>query len=312
MQPVQPPDHQTVRLLPNIHPGVAQDAHRRAQMIKPSTAQEDGTAGDRGGAGIAAGFDPIRNDRMIRAVQSVDTLDSQRVGADAFDPRAHRDQTGGQIADLRLPRRIGQHGSAVGQAGRHQQVFRRADRHEREDDLRAAQPPVDPPVDITRVQVEPRAHLFQALQVQIHRAGADRAAAGQRYPRLPDTGQQRAEHEDGGAHFADDVVGCLGIRDRAADRQHPPGIAHGIDGDAVLRQQRAHGLDVGEARHIAEYQAIRRQQPRRHQRQGGVLCPADRDFTRQRPSAANSDPVHCHILGSAVPRWPMYLPALSA
>ena len=184
--------------------------------------------------------------------------------------------------------------------------------------------PLTVAVDVAAVEPERRAHLLQALEVQVDRPGADRAAARQRDARLARAGQQRAEHQDRGAHLAHDVVGRLGAGDRAAERQRAAVVADRIDGDAVLGQQQAHGLDVGKPRHVAEHQALVGQQGGGHQRQGGVLGAADDDLAGERPAAADADAVHqdevakvpdvrqLYILGNATPRWRMYLPALSA
>ena len=53
--------------------------------------------------------------------------------------------------------------------------------------------------------------------------------------------------------------------------------------------------------------------PGRHQGQGGILGAADLDLARQRPAAADTNSVHFgYILGSAVPRCPIYFPDLPA
>ena len=70
--------------------------------------------------------------------------------------------------------------------------------------------------------------------MEIDRAGADGAAAGQRDPRLAHARDQRAEHEDRGAHLAHDVVGRLGVGDRAAERERAAVVAQRLDRDAVL------------------------------------------------------------------------------
>ena len=154
--------------------------------------------------------------RCSRAVQAFDAVDRQFVAADAFDARAHRIQAGRQVADLGFARGVHQHAAAIGQRSRHQQVLGGADRNEREHDGRAAQATCHARIDIAARQFDARAHLLQPFQVQIDRAGADGAAAGQRYARLAGARQQRAEYQDGRAHLAHDVVGRLGAGDRAA------------------------------------------------------------------------------------------------
>ena len=84
--------------------------------------------------------------------------------------------------------------------------------------------------------------------------------------------------------------------------------------DAVLRQQQRHGGDVGKPRHVRQHQPLVGEQAGGHQRQGGVLGAADADLAGERPATADADAIRVRIssLGSATPRWRMYLPALSA
>ncbi len=135
-------------------------------------------------------------------------------------------------------------------------------------------------MDVAAFQADHRAHLLQALQVQIDRTGADGTAAGQGDLRLAAAGEQRAEHQDGGAHLAHDVVRRLGMGDRAAERQHASVLGGAFHGDAVLRQQAAHGGDVGKLRHVFQHQPVIGQHAGGHQRQGGVLGAADGDPAR--------------------------------
>ena len=298
MQAVQALHHQPARFLQDLHAGFTQRAHGGPEMLQPRVAQEHRPAGDRRGTGVRPGLYPVRNDTMRRAAQPFHALDRQLVGADPADPRAHLHQTRGEVDNLRLPRRVRQHGLTVGQRGGHQQLLGRADGDEREHDRRPAQPPGHTAINITAIQVEGGAQLLQPLQMQVDRAGADRAAAGQRHPRLPHPRQQRAQNQHRGAHLAHDVVRRLGIGDGAADRQRPPVVADWVHRDAVLGQQRGHRVDVGELWHVGQDHPVLGQQTGGHQRQRRVLGPADLDFPRQRPAAADSNSVHSdYILG---------------
>jgi hypothetical protein len=166
-------------------------------------------------------------------------------------------------------------------------------------------------VDVAAVEANLGAHLLQALEVQVHRARADGAAARQAHPRLAAARDERAEHEDAGAHLADDVVGRLGVGHGAAEAERAVGAV--LDGDAVLGEQRAHGRDVGEAGHVLQHEALVGEQARDHERQRRVLGAADGNGALERPAASDADAVHpAYSLGSATPRWRMYFPALSA
>ena len=114
--------------------------------------------------------------------------------------------------------------------------------------------------------------------------GSDTRASRQR--------ASRAQHQDGGAHLAHDVVGRLGIGDAPAQRQHAAFIALAVRGDAVLGEQGGHGFDIGEQRHVGQHQPLVGEQAGGHQRQGGVFGAADGDFTVQGAAAADADFIH--------------------
>ena len=116
---------------------------------------------------------------MDGAAQPAYPDDTQPVAADAVDPSAHLDQTFGEVGDLGLARGVDQHGFALGQCRRHQQILGGADRDDRKDDFGAAQPLWRARVDITLVQFDLRAEPAQPGDMQVDRPRADRAPAGQ-------------------------------------------------------------------------------------------------------------------------------------
>ena len=248
---------------------------------------------------------------MGGAVQGFDAFDDQRVGADALDFGAHGLQACGEVGDFGFTGGVFQRGDAVGQAGRHEDVFRGADGDEGEDEFRAFQALRGGGVDIAAIERDFGAHGLEALEVQVDRAGADGAAAGQGHAGLADARQQGAEDEDGGAHFAHDVVGRLGVCDAPAKAG---GAALGLDGDAVLGQQIGHCGEVGQLRDIGEGQALISEQAAGHERQCGIFGAGDGDGAVERYAAGDANRVHLqpYILGSETPRWPIYLPDLSA
>ena len=66
--------------------------------------------------------------------------------------------------------------------------------------------PVGAGADITVFNLDISAHRFQTLDVQVHRPGANGAAARQRYLSLTETGQQWPQHQDRGSHGAHQFV----------------------------------------------------------------------------------------------------------
>ena len=127
--------------------------------------------------------------------------------------------------------------------------------------------------------------------MQIDRARADGAAAGQGDLRLAITRQQRAEHEDGGAHGPDQFVRRKEIMQ--------PGIpdlnAHALidcDFRAHAPQQFDGGGYIVQVRHIADGHAFPGQQGRGQDRQGGVFRPRDGDLAGQRQAAVDNEFIH--------------------
>ena len=130
--------------------------------------ERDVAAGSRNGAQKSAGFDTVGNDRMLRAMQFLDSLDHQAVGADAFDLRAHGHQQIRQIAHFGFARGVFQHGLTVRQRRRHQQIFGPGDGDHVGHDARALQT-LRLGVDIAGFDRDIRAHRLQALDVLIDR-----------------------------------------------------------------------------------------------------------------------------------------------
>src|SRR3546814_4286496 len=64
----------------------------------------------------------------------------------------------------------------------------------------------------------------------------------------------------------------------------------------MLRQQARHGGDVGQPRHVGEAQRIGGEEARRHQRQGGVLRPADGNLADEAAAAVDDDLVQSTLL----------------
>ena len=117
--------------------GLTQCAQRRFHFVGLGADQLDIALSNHRGAGVAACLDPVGHDAVRRAVQAIDALDRQRLGTDAVDVRAHRDQAIAQVDDLGLARRIFEHAGALGEHRRHQRIFGGADRHDGEGELTA-------------------------------------------------------------------------------------------------------------------------------------------------------------------------------
>ena len=199
---MQPP----VRRL-DRHAGVAQRLDGRFHFLELGALQRHLAAGDRRGAGVGAGLDPVGHHFVGRAVQPGHPVDRQLGRADAFDLGAHRLQQVAQVDDLGLARGIVEHAAARPEHRVHDRVLGRPDRDDRKAEPAAGQAAVRRDrADVARGEFDMGAERLQRLQVQVDRPIADRATAGQRHGRLAGAREQRAQNEDRRAHLAHQVV----------------------------------------------------------------------------------------------------------
>ena len=139
--------------------------------------------------------------------------------------------------------------------------------------------------DITVFNFDRSAHLFQRGKVDVHRTGADGAAAGQGQFRIMFSGQKRPQHVVGSAHFAHVVVRC----DQAFSlgclvSVHFARIAVDyfvttVNLCAELFQQQIHGANVGKGRHVGQGDAFPGEEGGAYQRQRRIFGAADVDLT---------------------------------
>ena len=178
-------------------------------MLGLDALERDSSAGDRAGDQECAGFDPIGNDVVLRAVQFLHAFDDDAPRARAFDLRAHLVEEIREIHDLRFGGGAFDHGHAFGEHGGHHHVVgaehgraefaAQIDRRRRS--VRREH------FDVAAFDADRRAERFESFQMQIDRPIADDAAAGQRDGRFLSPAEQRTEHADRRAHFAHDLVG---------------------------------------------------------------------------------------------------------
>jgi hypothetical protein len=228
------------------------------------------------------GLDAIGHDRVLGPVQALDALDGDHLGSVAADARAHLDEAVREIDHLGLARGVLEQGLALGKAGGHHQVLGAGDRHRVHEDARALQP-LRGRVDVARLDRDLRAHRREALDVQVHGALADGAAAGQRHPCLPEARRERAQREDRCAHRLHQVV----ARDGQADLR---GVeVHGARGHGRLHahalQECHHRAHVVQVRHVRHAEGIRGEQRRGEDGQCRILRPGDADLAGERCAA---------------------------
>ena len=139
-------------------------------------------------------------------------------------------------------------------------------------------------------QLDLRAQELQPLEVLIDRARADGAAAGQRDAGAAETGHERPQHQDAGAHRLHHLVRGFRIGDVLRVDLHGRSVA--FDARSHVAEQPAQRADVGEIRHAAEDGPAFCEQRSGDLRQRGVLRAGHLHFTGQRLAPGDLDRVH--------------------
>jgi len=162
-------------------------------------------------------------DGMLGAVEGLSPLDPQRRAADPLDPRAHPDETVGEIDDLRLARGILDQAFAAGQHRRHQGIMGGAHRDLGERNLVAGQASGRPRDDIAALELDLGAKRLERGQVHIDRARANGTTARQRDLRPAAARQQGRQHPEACPHARHHLVRRRGVDDLR--RGEPEGLA---------------------------------------------------------------------------------------
>ncbi len=239
---------------------------------------------------IGASFDPIRNDGVLGPAQGITPLDEQDVGTGTLDGGSHRIEQVGQVDDLRLLRAVAQHRRALGQGGGHHQVLGTGHGFAGKGEVGRVEL-VRPGLDVAVLEPDLGTHPDQALDVEVDRALADGAAAGQRHPRAAVAGQQRPQHQDRGPHRLDQVVGRLERAD-FLDADRVGSLGRFADRRAELLEHPQHRAHVAHPREVAQRHRLVGQQAGRQRRQRGVLGPGDADAALQSLAAVDLQFIH--------------------
>ena len=168
----------------DAHAGLLQLGDHRAQMRRVAVGHDQVAAGDGAGDQKRSRLDAVGIDAVARAVQAGHALHADGRRAGALDLRAHGGEQRGQVGDLRLARAVLHQRFALGQHRGHQQIFGAGDGDLVEDHVRAAAAAPRARFEVAVLLGDGRAHLFQALDVQIDGPAADGAAA-RAWPRAP-------------------------------------------------------------------------------------------------------------------------------
>ncbi len=218
---------------------------------------------------------------MLRAAELRHAHHRDQVGACAGNLCAHGVQEVGEVHDLGFTRHIGDARESIREGRGHQQVLGGAHAGEIEGDVGALQAAFGD--DIAIFDADLRAERFKSLQVDVHRARANGASAGEADLCLARACEQGAEDEEGGAHAADQVVGRNGVVVVRHGQRH--GLAGEVDAHAHFREQLVHGEHVVQAGNIVQHDWLIGEQGGRHQRQRGVLRAPHVNITLERLAA---------------------------
>ena len=156
----------------------------------------------------SAGFNSIRNDRVLGAAQRFHAFNLDRRRARAAHARAHFVKKFGEIPDLRLARTVVKRRSAARQSRGHHQVLSPGNGNLFEAHLGAKQAPAFRRAGdhVAGFQNDFRTKFFESGEMKINRPRTDCAAAGQRNFRFPEARQQRPERQHRRAHGLDQFV----------------------------------------------------------------------------------------------------------
>ena len=178
-------------------------------------------SGEGRGGHERTGFDAVGDDAHFGRMQAVDAMNGYFGSSGTFDAGPHFDQGIGQGRDFRFPGGIAQDRGALGQHGRHHQVFGAGHRYDVKVDIRSLELFAGG-FHITVGQVDPGAQALQTSQVKIDGTRADGTSSGERNPCFLQACHQRPQYENGSPHLAHQIIrGFMIIQ--------PPGIGlHGV------------------------------------------------------------------------------------
>ena len=244
-------------------------------MRDAGMADGEGRARHGGKSDQRADLDMIRADPVRASAEPAAAVDGHRVGADAFDPRAERDEEVGEVLHVRLGGGVAQHRDALGAGGGAQGIFRRGDARLVEEDVGAGELLRAEPIML--VDRNGRAELLQREQVRVDAAPSDHVAARRRQHERSAARQHRPGEQDRGARYRAHSSGS-----RSAARSSRAWIVSSFAPSQVAcaptERIRSTSVSVSRMRGtLRETHRLVGQQRRRDDRQRGVLVAARLD-----------------------------------
>src|SRR5262249_55630310 len=184
-------------------------------------------------------------DGVLGAAEPLDALNPDGGRARAFDLRAHFDKQLGEVGDLRLAGGVAQDGLAAGQHGGHHEVLGAGDGDAVEVHRAAAESAGRLGFDIAVLLVDGGAELFEAEDVQVDRAGADGATAGEGDAGAAAARDEGPQDETRRAHRLYELVGRFGADDLPGVQPHR--LAGYVAGGADVDEEALHRADIADA-----------------------------------------------------------------
>ncbi len=273
----------------DTHPHLPQLLHEHVHVVSPSAGQGDLASGRPKCGQERRRLDSVGHHAVFDRGQALDALDSDRRAPRPQHVCPHTVEESGQVGDLGLAGGVVDDRGPLGQDRGHERVLRGTHAGELEQDPGAVEP-VGRCLDVPVRRLESGTQLFEPAQVHVDGSWPEVVAAGEGHPRPAESGQQRAEHHDGGPHPLDQLVGGLGHDAGGMVDGELVGITTGHR-HAHRRQQIAHVFDIGDGRHVAQDVRALGQAGGGHQLEHRVLGPADGHDARQRSTGPHHDAI---------------------
>ncbi len=162
----------------NLGPGLGQLDENGVQGFRRGIEHPDPASGHGRSDEVGTRLYAVGQNTVFAAAELFDALNVNRTAACTLNARAERSQEVREVDHLGLPGGIFEYGLAVREDGRHQQIFGAGHRYRIENDVPPFQP-VRSRLDVAVLHDDVGAQCLQPGNVEIHRAGTDRTAAGQ-------------------------------------------------------------------------------------------------------------------------------------
>ena len=274
-----------VAALDDGHAHLAQLRADALEMARNHVRQAHFTAGGGAGRHIRARLDLVGDDAVRATVQTLDTLDTDRIRTGAANVRTHGVEEVGKVDDVRLARRVLDHGAAARKRRRDDDVHRRADGDLIQIYLCPMQAAVGRVgIDKAVFHLDVCAHRGHALDVLIDRPDAEIAAAGHGRLGRAEAAEHRADEVIRRADLAHQVIRRLGEAHlRTVDLNG--GGAEVVHTRAQPLKDLQEHIHIADLRHILDPADTVDHQSRRDDRHGRVFRAADLDLPVQGSAA---------------------------